>query len=554
MKKAWAILSISLCALFTAGISSGSYTQDLVAAHRIDSSYQQIWKEKGIQPAYLSTDEEFLRRATLDITGRIPTAVQASAFLSSSEPQKRQVLIGQLLESPEFADYFASTWTALFLGYRNDRFVDRMAFQEWLQNEIRKNTGWDRIAQAIITAEGSLGDNPPLNWYARHKLEAPNLADDTSRLFLGIQLGCARCHNHPHDQWKLEDFYGLAAFYSGLKREDLDRVDKQKVRDLKRKRKQMMDEYKSEKEAKSKRPEEIKQMKEEFRDVLRLTQEPTDSIQAEIKGEMKVYQVKFLMDPKPAHFAGNQRVALAEWITSPQNTFFAKALVNRIWGMMMGSGFVDPVDDMGQLNAPSNPELLSFLAEDFKQHSYSIKHLVSSIANSKTYQLSSKARESGPPDWYERGKVQILNADQMMNSLLTATSIETALKLKTQREYEERRQMIYQYHVFLFENDDSKGSAEFSGTIPQALFTLNGKLTNEAIQPHIGNTISTVMKERSKPEARIDLLFLSTVSRHPTPDELATLTKHLHGQTGELQAYEDMLWALLNSNEFLFNH
>lgn len=502
-----------------------------IASLRIDSSYATIWKEKAIVSTQRTSDEEFLRRVSLDLTGRIPTLDQTLVFLDSTDPAKREKLIRQLLDSPEYAEYFASLWTNLFLGHKKERFVEREAFQDWFQERIASDAGWDRIVASLISAEGSLQDTPQLNWFAKQKLNPNNLADDTARLFLGIQLGCARCHNHPHDQWKLEDFYGLAAFYSGLKSERLDPLEKMKMQKLKRQKDV-----------------------EEFRRTLPLRQDPDPYAQAEIQAETKIYPAKFLLAPQPAHLSNEKkRKTLAGWVTAPDNPFFAKALVNRIWGMMMGTGFVEPVDDMGSLNDNSNVELLAFLAEDFKQHGYSVRSLLWAIANSKTYQLSSRGGTEGI--YYHSGKVQMLNADQMLNSFLVITNIDKKMQFRNRPDYEEKRDLIYRNHVFLFDNDDNRGKeTEFRGTISQALFLLNGKMTNDAIRPLSEGATSVVLRRYQDPEMRVDGLFLTALSRRPFPAEKKVMLEHVRQRDNVASAYEDILWAVLNSNEFLFNH
>lgn len=555
MRITRAILPLLIAVALVTATAGSTRPRDEDASNRIDSSYKQLWSEKQIQPAPLSSDEEFLRRAYLDITGRVPTGEQTLSFLNSRDPDRRQKLLGQLVNSPEFAEYFAALWTELFLGYKNDPYVQRSMFRRWLQSKIQSNAGWDKIATEMIVASGSLTETPPLNWYARHKLAAADLADDTSRLFLGIQLGCARCHNHPHEKWKLEDFYGLAAFYSGIKKDELSRMEKKQFRQLKQKRREVLGKYKTADAAMKKQPEMIKEMRQEFLDLLRMTDQPSGSITAEIQGKQMVYQAKFLLQPRPAHVTSDQRKQLAAWMTSSSNPYFAKAFVNRIWGLMMGKGFVHPVDDMGGSNLPTNPQLLDDLAADFKQRGFNVKHLVYQIANSQTYQLSSKSASKDPPAYYERAKIQMLNPNQLMNSFFTATSIETALRKKSHREFEARKEMIYLHHVFLFDNDDTKSSVQFEGTIPQALFLLNGRLTNEAVQPSYANAIEKITGQTNLDAAgKIDQLFVNALSRHATKAEMDSLLQYVQEKGGNVAPYEDIFWALLNSNEFLFNH
>lgn len=525
---------------------------------KIDESYQELWRVKGIRPAQLASDEEFLRRVYLDVTGRIPTLQQTEQYLDSKDPNRRRKLIGDLLNSKEQAQYFATIWTSIFLGQTKERFVDRRSFQRWLQNRFEQNTGWQEITRSLITAQGKLNENPELNWYAKQKLDASNLADDTSRIFLGIQLGCARCHNHPHEDWKLEDFYGMAAFYTGLERERLTSSEQMQFRQLKKDRTEMKEQLKEIKNSGTDRlasyRKEMKQKMEQdseiFRSLLGISQKRSLTISAEIKGERKVYSSKFLLTPESAHPSGNQREDLALWITSEENPFFAKAYVNRMWGLLMGRGFVEPVDDLGSSNTPSNAELLEFLANDFKSHNYDTKYLLSAILNSNTYQLSSISKKENAAEFCENAKVKMLTADQLFNSMAIATAADNAYR--ETEDFQEKRDGVHRYYVFLFENDESKSNDDiFSGTIPQALFLMNGKMSNEIVRRAFKMNFND---DEPDPAKRVESIFLSILSRQPTPLELEGIKAHLQATEDETDAYEDVVWALFNSNEFLFNH
>lgn len=534
-----------------------------LSSSKIDSVFQAIWKEQGIKPAALSTDEEFVRRICLDLTGKIPSPVRIRNFLESTDPNKRSQLINEILNGNDYAKYFASQWTTLFLGHERARFVDRNAFERWFTDQFRQNVPWNEITTSLLTARGSLLDSPQLNWFAKQKLDAANLADDTSRFFLGVQLGCARCHNHPHDDWKLEDFYGLAAFYSGLKRDrNLSFAEKMTYRNARKAREEMKEQLKADGNKLQDDPKlraelrmKAKESMDDVRGIVRIMQQNDGKIETEIKGEPKVYPAKFLMEPSPAHLSGQPLQQLASWITSPQNPYFAKAFVNRTWGMLMGKGFVDPVDDMSKSNPPLAPELLDSLADDFVKDNYNVKNLIATIANSRVYQLSSQTQQNAYPKFFERGKVQMMNSDQLFNSMLVATSVDKALRLKSKDEYEERKSMVKRYYVFLFDNDDNQGNQEeFQGTIPQALFLMNGKMTNDALRPLASNTTSRVLSDNKDPERRIEELYLITLSRKPTTQENQRLVAYVSENGNQASAYEDVLWSLMNSHEFLFNH
>jgi hypothetical protein len=420
------------------------------------------------------------------------------------------------------------------------------------------NAPWDEITRDLITAEGKLNENPELNWYAKQKLDPSNLADDTSRIFLGIQLGCARCHNHPHDDWKLEDFYGIAAFYSGLERERLTLSERLKFQQLKQNRNARKEELKEIKDSGVDRPlryrsemkDKMEEDRETFRSLLGISQRRSVTINAEIQGEKKVYPAKYLLTPESAHVSGNQRVDLAKWVTSDENPFFAKAYVNRMWGLLMGRGFVEPVDDLGSSNTPNNPELLEFLADDFKRHNYDTKYLLSSILNSRTYQLSSVSKSESAAEYCENGKVKMLTADQLFNSMLIATSV--AKTYEDTEDYREKKEAVYRYYVFLFDNDESKSNDDiFSGTIPQALFLMNGRMSNDIVRRAFHSESESNIRD---PRKRLESIFLSVLSREPTRSELEGVLTYVKTNKEQTDAYEDVMWALFNSNEFLFNH
>lgn len=563
MKRGLIFLTLAAISLFGVLFLPEEAPATTVPSSKIDSAFQAIWKEKGIRPANLTTDEEFVRRISLDLTGKIPSPVRTRNFLESTNPSKRSQLINEILNGNDYAKYFASQWTSLFLGHERTRFVDRNAFENWFADKFRQNVPWNEITTSLLTARGSLLDTPQLNWFAKQKLDAANLADDTARFFLGVQLGCARCHNHPHDDWKLEDFYGLAAFYSGLKRDrNLSFAEKMTYRNARKAREEMKEQLKADGNKLRDDPKlraelrmKAKESMDDVRGIVRIIQENDGKIEAEIKGEPKVYPAKFLMEPSSAHLSGQPLQQLASWITSPQNPYFAKAFVNRTWEMLMGKGIVDPVDDMTKSNSPCVPELLDLLADDFIQDNYDVKNLIATIVNSRVYQLSSQTRQNTEPQLFETGKMQMMNSDQLFNSMLVATSVDKALRLKSRDEYEERKSMVKRYYVFLFDNDDNQGNQEeFQGTIPQALFLMNGKMTNDALRPLASNTSSRVISDYEDPGRRIEELYLITLSRKPTAEESRKLVAYVSQNGNEGSAYEDILWSLMNSHEFLFNH
>ena len=363
---------------------------DLIDQH-IDARLQ----EKGIPPAPRADDAEFLRRVYLDITGRIPVTQDVRDFLASTDPHKRARFIDELLESPRHAGHFAALWRALLLSETvaspEARFF-RTGFEAWLKQKLRANVGYDQLVRELITtpitsdpqAPKAVLDRPdqpnPLAFFAVKEAKPENLAASTARVFLGIQIECAQCHNHPFARWTRDQFWSQAAFFAGIERHG--------------------------------------------DDLFAPLSESVDRHEAAPPNGKKAISAA-LLDEKPVEWkkARSPRVALADWLTAPENPYFARATVNRLWGQFFGLGIVDPVDDFHDDNSPSHPALLDELAKHFVAASFDTNYLIQAICRSQAYQRTSVRTHPSQDEGrvFARMAVKGLSAEQFFDSIMLAT-------------------------------------------------------------------------------------------------------------------------------------
>jgi len=331
-------------------------------ADLIDQQIERRLTKVDVKPVALADDSEFLRRTYLDLAGRIPTVEESRSFLNDNRGDRRARLIEQLLTSPRYTAHFTNVWRALLIPEASNNFQIRLqqgTFEGWIRTRLAKNVGYDRIVRDLITAPVSssgfspaslTGQGPPssLPFYIAKELKAENLAAGTARVFLGVSVECAQCHNHPFANWTREQFWSFAAFFSGIK--------SQRAQDF----------------------------------ILPGSEEPNKR-SIPMPGTGKVVQARFLDGHDPLWRPGvNTRTILAEWLTAPTNPYFARATVNRMWSYFLGTGLVEPVDEMAGTSAnASHPELLDLLAHEFVTHDFDLKYIIRAITLSKTYQRSS---------------------------------------------------------------------------------------------------------------------------------------------------------------------
>ncbi|QDU63126.1 Bacterial Ig-like domain (group 2) [Planctomycetes bacterium Pan216] len=498
----------------------------------VDEKVVDRWKQLGLSPSGLCSDEVFLRRAFLDATGTLPSTEKVASFLASTDPKKREHLVDELLGTGDFATagspyveewsaYWALKWGDLLRVNRNSIGDGGMwAFHHWIRDALRQNMPVDQFVREIISAQGSIFDNGPANYF-KIATKPEDLAETTVQVFLGVRLQCARCHHHPFEEYSQADYYGLAAFFTRVRTKnsvafgarDGDIVvmlrDKGSIRHPR----------------------------------TRETMSPTP-----LKGE------SMTIDPSV-----DPRRPLANWITSKENRLFARNVVNRIWGYLMGSGLVEPIDDMRETNPASNPALLDALADHFVESDFNLKELMRAIMVSKAYQLDSTPRpENVNQDrYYTHYNVKRLPAEALFDAVDFACGTKETFRgvPRNVRAIELPDPNFASYFLDTMGRPKRAVACECERTgepnLAQVLHIANGDVVNRKLGDKKGR-IAELLKVDD--DQAIDTMYLVTLSRHSTKEELSRCKKVITNAPDRRLGLEDVLWALLNSREFLFNH
>jgi hypothetical protein len=509
--------------VFRASIPLGAAVESFPPAKNfVDELVFAKLKSLGVPPSAVCDDATFIRRTAIDIAGRLPTPDETRAFVADTDPAKRDRWIDGLLASESYADYFANKWSAILRNKReNPDFVHgTFAFHAWIRQALYENMPYDQFVRRILAAAGEPSENPPVIWY--RELKEPNQqVEDTAQLFLGMRIQCARCHHHPFEKWSQQDYYGFAAFFSRIGRKAGEQPGEQII-------------YHNRGLARAKNPKTGVEVK------------PTG------------------LGGKPLDLPGDRdpRQALVDWMASPDNPFFAPALVNRYWKHFFDRGLVDPEDDMRVTNPSSNPELLQRLARSFIESGFDLKHLVRTICQSQTYQLSSEPNDYNLSDKqnFSRYYPKRLTAEVLLDAINQATNSTTDfgdLPLGT-RAIQLPDQQANSYFLTVFGRPQADTACECErsqeANLAQSLHLLNspeiqGKLTDKQ-----GRAAVLAADPNRSDEDKLREIYLWVYSRDPQPEELQIALAHLAKNTNKQQAYEDILWALINTKEFLFNH
>ncbi len=508
----------------------------------LDRHINAVLKIERIQPSDRSKDTEFLRRAYLDITGKIPTPEEVLDFLKDSSENKREKKIEHLLQSEAYINYWTGLWVNWLIGRRDDRDDRRVGLTAWVQDALTKNMPYNQFVQELIAADGELKNNGAGNYIMRYNRSPATLTSHSSRLFLGLPMQCTECHDHKIETWTQENFYGIAAFFAGIESQRKGNIQ---TRDIAGNEKNMVN--------------------------FLITNTPQEAIW--VKRLEKQVQPHFLDGTEYKGSLLEKRKALAQWMTDKSNPYFSQAIVNRIWKHFMGRAFVEPVDGFGEENQPTNPKLLKWLANDFVMHGYDLQHLMRTILNSETYQRTSETNESNKDDqlYYSHAYVKPLSAEQFFYSLLQATDFERFQQVKMEgikrRGGEDRRNMIRQLEnmkrdylekfLFLLDNGEMEEIEAFNGTVPQALMMINGNMVNDSTShEERGSFVNYVVKKWRGPVERMEYIYLNVLSRLPTSKEKTYFQRYLERSLYRNKdlAYEDLYWVLLNSAEFSLNH
>jgi hypothetical protein len=513
-------------------------------------------KTLGLPPSDLCDDATFLRRATIDICGRLPTKDEAQAFALDKTADKHDKLIDRLLASPEYADYFANKWSALLRNRRSptDSPKPTAEFHAWLRDSFRQNKPFDGFVTELLSVTGPVNVNPRAVWYRELK-EPGALAEDVAQVFLGQRLACAKCHHHPSDRWTQTDYWSLAAAFA--------RTDIQLPTVLVKGNPQ-------------------KNIPDIEGKPLAVTLKAGPATLPHPRSGAKL--VPAGLDGKPFALAEDDdpREKLAQWVTAPDNPYFARALVNRYWKHFFGRGLVDPEDDMRVTNPASNPELLDALAVRFTDDKYDLKELVRLICRSNVYRLSSTPTNANREDLqhFARFYPRRLNAEVLLDAIDAVTLAKTpfrgfpegtrAVQLPdnqtnsyflsvfgkpegaTACECERNSELNLTQVLHLMNSDELYAKIGTPVARPAPLVKPDPKDVGPKAQP--GERLGQLVADKREHADRVQELYLVALSREPTADELSVILGHIAKKGDDRAAYADVLWALVNTREFMFNH
>jgi hypothetical protein len=511
-------------AVFRALIPHGTPLTDIPEfkpINYVDELSVAKWKKLGLRPSPIVDDATFLRRVTVDLCGRLPTPTEVRAFLADTSSDKRTKAVDRLLDSPDYPAYFALRWGSI-LRNSNLAGADQAAyaFHGWIKDMIARNRPYDEFVRGIVAAAGEWQDAPAINWYWQNRDDQLHqVTADVAQIFMGVRLQCAKCHHHPYERWGQGDYYGLAGFFTRLGRKSFGQPPPYFASAT---------------------------VTSGERDPLTgKTPEPKYPDGA---------TPKFTTEDDPRH-------ALVDWMAKPDNPYFARALVNRLWGHFLGRGLFHEVDDQRDTNPPSNPELLDALAKDFIAKKFDVKHLIRTIVTSRVYQLSSTPTDQNKGDRqnFARYYARRMPAEVFLDAVNQATGSKAGFSgVGTNgRAVDLPHEGFGSYFLDTFDRPKRVTVCECErstgATLSQVLLLAN----SEEIENKIGageGRVAKLMKDKKPFAEAIEELYLSALSRRPTDAEKNKTLQYVESQTNKQQGLEDVLWALLNSKEFMFNH
>ena len=494
----------------------------------IDEHLARGWADAGVEPASRSSDAEFLRRVSLDLAGKIPTVAEARAFLDDPDPEKRRKLVERILQGPSAANHFVNTWRPLLLpgvGAGNLRLFSP-GFEGWLRGQFSEQIGFDRLVRELLTfpldnvnvaIQLSLQQGPtptPLAFYAVREYKPEELASGTARLFLGVRIECAQCHDHPFATWKRDQFWEFAANFGGITRQgggNAANVFNARITERK------------------------------------------GRAELQIAGTGRIAQARFLDGTFDRSDGGGGRESLAAWITSPDNPYFAKAIVNRAWAQLFGVGIVDPVDDFADSNPPSHPKLLEDLARRFVESGHNVPLLFRAIASSRAYQLTSAGTTEPSDDarLFARMAVKGMSGEQWYDSLVQAIGLPPEPVTRNPRAVALTNPRATFLEKFASRDDRS---IDRPTSILQALTLMHGPLVAEATDPKRGATLGAIADAPFLDNrGRVEVLYLAALTRLPRPEELERMVAYIEARE-PTAGLADVFWAILNGAEFALNH
>lgn len=515
-----------------------------------------IESKTPVSPA--TSDEEFVRRVFLDVTGKLPTIDQMRGFVHSRDKGKRAKLIEMLLTTPAYADNWARYWRDV-VSFRapNEQAnqINYPAFETWLAEQLLRNKPWDQIASDIITAKGTTADNGAASFVMAESSQAVELAGEVSRVFMGVQIQCAQCHDHPSDKWKRQQFHEFAAFFAGISQKRVNPMMNPPII-------------------------EVRSAPNVPRYTMPDLKDPTK--------QNPVNPKFFLGEDAPTleRLTTDQRRALAaSYVTGQDNPWFAKAFVNRVWGVVMGEGFYNPVDDIGANKEAHNPEVLEAVALAWQQGGYDIKWLFRTILNTRAYQRESRSTNSaaGRTPFASNCPTR-LRADQIFDALAQALDLPPETFTRANPAQIEKYRKAQREALMLgiadrpkaeqeailsrvatpggpnsprgrfnktFGVDPSTATDDILGTIPQALYLMNSPAVNNGVKATPNSMLGELLRSTPDNRAVLNVIYLRVLAREPNGKEVRVCGNYIENVGNRVEAFEDILWSLVNSTEFL---
>jgi hypothetical protein len=506
------------------GFAWKSLPQNNYIDQLIDTKLQRL----RIQPSPAVDDATFLRRVSEDLTGQLPTADEARAFLTDPTPSrlKRTKMIDVLLTRKSYVDHFTLKWGDLLQNSRK-YLGDKAAweFREWIRQSVASNKPYDQFVREMLTARGSTNDNPASNYF-RVTREAKPTMEKTTQVFLGVRMVCTQCHDHPFERWTQNQYYEMTSFFSTVG------------------------------------------LRPGFESGEEIVYDKRDDYDVRHPKDDRVMKPKFLVAATTASLAptalpdgADRRKAFAEWITAKENPFFAKSMANRMWSYFLGKGIIDPVDDIRASNPPTNEALLDALTKDFKDHDYDLKYLIRTIVNSRAYQAGIATNEWNETDTinFSHAIPRRLNAEQLMDALTQATGVRPSfaeVPADTKAEEFPDPHVGKDGFLDLFGRPQRESACECERktdlSLPQALNLVNGRTISDAIADPTGRVAKALIAGATD-KALIEELYLAAFSRVPNPTELDRGITYLRSGDSRAARAQDLLWALVNSKAFLYN-
>jgi hypothetical protein len=520
---------------------------------KINEQIRQVWSDNNMTPSPPATDGEWCRRVFLDILGRVPSVAELRAFISSKEPDRKAKLVNKLLYDEIYLEDYARNWTTIWTniligrtgGTERNSLTSREGMQKYLRDSFAQNKPYDRMVYELVSATGTTSPGSPkfngaANFYAMKLDEnATQATAMTAKIFLGLQVQCTQCHNHPFNDWKQQKFWEFNAFFRQTRAL---RTFKPGSRDV----------------------EGVELINQDFAGEGGGGDASEAIIFYELRNGLMASAFPVFVDGKEAPRSGyvsdsNRREVLAKMIVASE--YMEKTIANRVWHHFLGYGFTKPIDDMGPHNTPTHPELLDYLGKEVRKNSFDLKELIKWVALSEAYSLSSKITGGNKADDPLMGEtpkfthfyLRNMRAEELYESLIVATEAQ-----KTKGDYAEQEKLksawLQQFNQ-TFGTDEGDEQTTFNGTIPQALMMMNGDLVKKAVSTESGSFLEKVASSNLRPAEKIDFLFQSALARNPTSSEIDIANKLLVARGGNsAAALQDIFWAALNSNEFILQH